>query len=184
MAKQHGPWQILGSRQVYRDPWIEVDRDEVIRPDGAPGTHCVVRLKAGVSVLAIDAEDYIYLTDEFHYGVGRQCLEVVSGGIEPGEETLGTAQRELEEELGIAAARWTPLGVLDPFTTVVVSPTALFLAEDLRFVADAPEGTERIRRVRVSLAEAVEMVFNDSITHAPSCVLILKTHLLRGCRAT
>ncbi len=48
--QQHGPWQILSRREVYRDPWIEVVRDEVVRPDGAPGSHCIVRLKSGVSV--------------------------------------------------------------------------------------------------------------------------------------
>jgi hypothetical protein len=84
-VKRHGPWQIIESHEVYRDPWVAVRRDNVIRPDGKPGTHSVVMLKPGVTVLAIDDETNVYLTEEFHYGVGRITIEAVSGGIEPGE---------------------------------------------------------------------------------------------------
>jgi ADP-ribose pyrophosphatase len=177
---RHGPWQIRASHQVYRDPWVEVQQDEVVRPDGRDGTHVVVRLKPGVSVLALDDEGSVYLTEEFHYAVGRYGLEAVSGGIEPGESALATAQRELREELGIEAEAWTELGVVDPFTSVVVSPTRLYLARRLRFVAAAPEGTEQIRRVQLPLAEAARMVAESRITHGPSCLLILRAYFERG----
>jgi len=172
--KQHGPWQILSTREVYRDPWIEVDRDEVIRPDGKPGSHCIVRMKAGISVLPLDEHSIVYLTEEFHYGVGRDAIEVVSGGMEPGEEPQAAARRELREELGITARRWDDMGTVDPFTTIVVSPTRLFLARELSFGETEWEGTEQIRVRSVPLAEAVEMVCDSRITHGPSCVLILK----------
>jgi 8-oxo-dGTP pyrophosphatase MutT (NUDIX family) len=172
--QQHGPWQIVQSQAVYRDSWISVRVDDVIRPDGKPGTHSVIHIKAGAMVLAVDSERHVYLTEEFHYGVGRVTLEGVSGGNDPPETFLDTARRELREELGIAAERWSELGVVDPFTSNVVSPTRLFLAEELRFVGREPEGTEHIRSVRVPLAEAVAMVGDGRITHAPTCVAILK----------
>ena len=164
--------------EVYRDAWIELVRDVVIRPDGAPGTHCIVRLKPGVSVLALDAEGIVFLTEEFHYGVGRDTLEAVSGGIDAGEEALESARRELREELGITAGRWTDLGVCDPFTSVVVSPTRLFLARSLSFGETQQEGTERIRCRKIPFSEALRMVHASQITHAPSCLLILKTESL------
>ncbi len=73
---------------MYQDPWIQVDRDQVIRPDGAPGTHCIVHLLHGISVLAVDDDGMAHLTQDFHYGVGRTTIEVVSGGVEAGEEPL------------------------------------------------------------------------------------------------
>jgi ADP-ribose pyrophosphatase len=136
-------------------------------------------MKPGVCVLARDEEGAVYLTEEFHYAVGRLSLEGVSGGIEPGEEPLATAQRELQEELGLAAATWTAFGVVDPFTTIIDSPTRLFLAEGLRFVDQAPEGTEQIRRVKLSLAQAVGKVIDGQITHSPTCVLLLLIDRLR-----
>jgi ADP-ribose pyrophosphatase len=173
----HGPWTILSRARVYRDPWIELVRDEVLRPDGQPGSHCIARLKAGVSVLAVDDQDLAYLTEEFHYGVGRVTIEVVSGGIDADEDVTGAARRELQEELGITAQRWHDLGTVDPFTSVVVSPTRLYLARSLSFGDTALEGTEQIRCLRVPFDEAVQMVLDGRITHGPSCVLILKARL-------
>ncbi len=174
---ERGPWRIVQTREIYRDPWIAVQVDDVIRPDGKPGIHSIIHVKPGVCVLAIDAERNVYLTEEFHYGVGRVTIEGVSGGCEIDEEPLTTAQRELREELGIVAGKWTDLGVVDPFTAIVVSPTRLYLAEELTFVETAHEGTELIRCVRVSLDEAMRMLAEGKITHAPTCVAILKAGL-------
>ncbi len=172
--REYGPWGIKSSAEIYADPWITVRRDEVQRPDGLPGTHCVVNLKAGVSVLAVGDDGLVHLTEEFHYAVGRVGLEAVSGGIDAGETPIDAARRELREEMGIEAARWTPMGVIDPFTSVVLSPTALFIAEGLTFGTAAPEATEQIRHVTMPLAEALEQVREGGITHGPSCVLILR----------
>ncbi|MEX0979162.1 MAG: NUDIX hydrolase [Pirellulales bacterium] len=177
IPRRHGPWQILKRSEVYRDPWIELVRDEVIRPDGAPGSHCIVRLKPGVSVLPVDDDGMTYLTEEFHYAVGRVTIETVSGGVDGNEDAERAARRELEEELGITAREWIELGTCDPFTSVVTSPTRLFLARGLRFGATSQEGTERIRCLKVPFDEAFQMVLDSRITHAPSCVLILKARL-------
>jgi ADP-ribose pyrophosphatase len=178
--KQHGPWQILGSRDEYQDPWVRVRKDEVLRPDGQPGTFTIVLLKPGVTVIAVDDQRNAFLTEEFHYGVGRTTIEGVSGGIEIGEDPLVTAQRELREEIGIEAGAWDHLGMIDPFTSQVVSPTQLYLARKLSFVTAAPEGTEVIRRIMLPLAEAVEFVMKSQITHSASCLGILKAwHFLQ-----
>lgn len=176
----HGPWQILDRREVYQDPWIVVLRDEVIRPDGHPGSHCVVRLKAGVCVLAVDDAGTAYLTEEFHYGVGRVTLEAVSGGIDGAEQPEETARRELQEELGITAAEWINLGTCDPLTSVVTSPTGMFLARGLTFGPTTLEGTETLRCRPLQLDDALQHVLDGRITHAPSCVLILRAARLLG----
>ncbi len=177
--RQHGPWQVLNSSLVYEDPWLSVRKDDVIRPDGNPGTHSVVNIKAGVSVLAIDEHETAFLTDEFHYAIGRDSLETVSGGIDADESAEQAARRELQEELGIVADDLQHLGLVDPFTSSVVSPTNLFLARGLHFVDPDPEGTEQIRCVKVPFQEAVAMALDGRITHAPSAVLILKAmHVL------
>jgi ADP-ribose pyrophosphatase len=172
--RKHGPWTIHRTATVYEDPWMRVVRDEVTRPDGSPGTYCVAHIKHGVSVLALSDDGVAHLTREFHYGVGRDTLEVVSGGIDEAESPEEAARRELKEELGITADRWTDLGVVDPFTSMVCSPTRLFLAQGLKFGREDQEGTEQIHRVAMPFEDAVNSVMNGRITHAPSCVVILK----------
>jgi ADP-ribose pyrophosphatase len=172
--REHGPWRIRDTRQVYRDPWVGLTVDDVLRPDGTPGTFCVVDVKPGISVVAMDNAGIVYLTEEFRYAVGRMSLEVVSGGVEEGEEPLAAARRELKEELGIEASEWTDLGQADPFTSMVLSPARLFLARQLHFGTHEPDGAELIRCVPMPLAEAVQAVLDSRITHSVSCLAILK----------
>lgn len=174
---RHGPWHIRAQKSIYQDPWISVRIDEVIRPDGAPGIHSVIQIKKGVNVVALDGEGMVYLTEEFHYGVGRVTIEAVSGGMEPDESPLEAARRELREELGLEAEVWHDLGLVDPFTANVVSPTRLFLARGLRHLDRRPEGTELIKPVHLPLDRAVAMVMEGAITHGPTCVNLLKIWL-------
>lgn len=172
--KRNGQFIIKGSVQKYKNKWIEVVEDQVIRPDGKPGIFGIVNMLGGVSVLPLDDEGYVYMTEEFHYAIGINDIETASGGIEGNEESVETAKRELKEELGIEAEEWIDLGLVNPFTTVIKSPQKMFLAKKLKFGKDNQEATENIKIVKVKLAEAVKMVMDSVITHGPSCVLILK----------
>ena len=172
----HGPWKIKTSDNVYVDAFISVRLDQVIRPDGNDGQHVVVHLKPGVCVLAVDENDCCHLTKEFHYGIGRDSIEGVSGGIENGDDPLSTAKRELQEEIGLHADIWEEQGSVDPFTTVVVSPTRLYIARGLSETARAPEGTEVIEKIVLPMEAALAQVMSGEITHAPTCVLILKAN--------
>lgn len=173
----HGPWTIKQSNGVYTDRFIQVRVDQVIRPDGADGQHVVVEMKPGVCVLAMDELNNVHLTSEFHYGVGRYSLEAVSGGIEPGEDAELTARRELQEEIGLTAERWEHVGSVDPFTTIVVSPTQLYIARGLSSVPKNPEGTELIKTVVMPLEDAIEKISRGEISHAPTCVVLLRAKL-------
>ena len=85
------------------------------------------------------------------------------------------AARELKEELGIEAEEFVELGRCDPLTYLVDSPSHLVLARGLSFTGQQQEGTETIRREKVSLDEAVRMAMDGRITHGASCVIILRT---------
>lgn len=81
------------------------------------------------------------------------------------------------EEIGIVAHSWKDLGLVDPFTAAIESPTRLYLATDLEFVPPENEATERIERIELSLEEALAMIDREIITHAPTCVCLLKIAL-------
>ena len=179
MERQHGPWKILDSREVYHDSFVHVQLDRVIRPDTKAGNHVLIHMKPGVCVLPMGLNRIVYLTREFHYAIGRYSVEAVSGGIEPAESGSETARRELSEELGLEASHWQLIATVDPFTTIIRSPTQLYLAEGLTEVGTAPEGTEQIEKIAMPLAKAVKLIHDGTITHAPTCVLLLMVQSLR-----
>jgi ADP-ribose pyrophosphatase len=176
MTRIKGPWLVEETVQKYKNAWIEVNEDQVVRPDRKSGSFATVRMKHGVSVLAMEDDGQVYLTSEYRYAIERDSIESVSGGIDEDEPPHIAARRELREELGIEAGEWINLGTVDPFTSAIQSPATLFLARKLSLVKREPEGTELISVLKVDLAEAVRMVMESEITHGPSCLLILKTH--------
>lgn len=178
MNIKKGPWTITGSETKYKNPWIEVREDAVIRPDGKPGIFGVVKMKAGISVLPLDKDGNVYLTDEYHYAIERNTLEVVSGGVDENESLLDAAKRELKEETGLSAKEWTDLGSLDPFTGVINSPNHMYLARGLTEGESSPEGTETIRIVKMPFKDVLDQVLSGEITHGASVGAILKTALI------
>ncbi len=177
MNLKRGPWRVIGTKDVYINPWIKVREDQVIRPDGKNGIFGVVTMKPGVSVLPMDENHNVFLTQEYHYAVERNSIEAISGGIEEKESVLDAAKRELKEETGIEAKEWTDLGSVDPFTTVVNSPNHMFLAKGLSFSVANPEGTEKIKIIKVSFEQALDWAINSKITHSATVALILKAKL-------
>ena len=175
----------LSSRELLRNPWFCVREDQVEKAGGWRGVHYVVELKPGSSVLAVDSEGRACLIREFKYAVRGESLEVVSGGIEPGESPVDAARRELREEAGLVARELVDLGTVNPFTSVVCSPNHLFLARELEPADRAPDEGEHVEVVWMPLDEAVARVMEGAITHAGSCLAILKAdHYLRKRRTT
>ncbi|MFA6437400.1 MAG: NUDIX hydrolase [Candidatus Paceibacterota bacterium] len=177
LNKKHGPWTIKTSQIKYKNPWITVREDKVVQPSGKSGIFGTVTLQKGISVLPLDDQGFVYLTQEFHYASGKNSLETVSGAVENTETYLDAAKRELKEELGVEAREWINLGRVDPLTTTVKAPAQIFLAKDLAFKDSQQDETELIKMVKVKLDKAVDMVIKSKITHAQSCVLILKAKL-------
>lgn len=167
------PYKVLSSRDIYRNAWITVQEDTVLRPDGNQGVFGIVELVPSASILAVSNERFVHLIKEYKYAIGAETIQVASGALEVAETPLAAAKRELQEELGLMGAEWVSFGLLNPLTTVVRAPNHMFMALDIR-EAPPPIGAEYLPRLSVTLSRAVEMVMEGEITHAATCVLILK----------
>lgn len=174
MANKRGPWTIKESSLRFKNDFIKVNEDQVLQPDGQPGSYATVTLPAGVCVLPIADDDTVYLTKQFRYALGADSLEAASGALDEGEHPETAARRELREELGIEAGELLDLGQMQIDTSIIKAPVNLYLARRLTFVAPQREGSETIQTVRRQFDEAVEQVMAGEIAHGPSCVLILK----------
>jgi len=165
----------VASRWVHQGNIVRLRLDTVILPRGSEATYEYVEIKPGSTVLAMEDNGDVWLVREWKYAVDRPSLEAVSGGIEPGEDPLETAHREVREELGLAAREMIPLGHVDPFTTMLRCPNHLFLARGLSRVEREPEEAEiNMELRRMPFSEAYELALNGDITHGSSCVVIFR----------
>lgn len=183
---QENPWQTTGTRPVYDNAWIRVREDAVIRPDGAPGIYGVVEFKnRAVGVVPLTREGDTFLVGQYRYPLERYSWEIPEGGSPAGESVLESARRELREETGLLADRWTCLGELHLSNSVTDEVGCVFLAEDLTPGPAEPEGTERLALRRVPLVVAYQMAMTGEITDALAVIGLARAyHYLASGRAT
>lgn len=171
------PWKVRESREVYDNPWIRVREDQVIRPDGKPGIYGVVEFKnRAVGIVPVTAEGETILVGQHRYPLGHYSWEIVEGGGPLDADLLESAQRELREETGITAARWTYLGELATSNSVTNEIGCVFLAEELTYGEAEPEGTERLQTRRVPLEEAFQMALTGEIADALAVVGLARAY--------
>src|SRR4051812_40024979 len=173
-------YKLTSSREVYRNPWIQVREDRIEWHAGASALYGVVEIKPGVCVLPVHADGRVVLVREFKYAIQREALEAISGGRDEGESPETAAIREVAEETGYRAGRVVAMGELDPLSSVVRAPASLFLAEELGPGKPKPDEAEHVSVVEMPLADALARVLDGGIRHGPSVVLILKAARLRG----
>lgn len=78
--------------KIYKNKWIEVFEDKVIRPDNKKSIYGTVRMKGGVGVIAVDDDNFVYLTKEFRYAIARATLDLVTSGVNKKETPLAAAK--------------------------------------------------------------------------------------------
>lgn len=171
----HNPWQTLSSAVQYQNPWISVREDQVINPAGGRGIYGVVSMKnKALGIVPVDAEGNTWLVGQYRYTLNEYCWEIPMGGGPVELDILESAQRELKEETGFTARRWTNIARLHTSNSVTDEEGFVFLAEELEAGETAPEETEDLRLWKLPLSEAVEMVMNNRITDAISVAGLLK----------
>lgn len=172
-------WQTHTSDVRYDNPWINVTHRKVSAPTGKQGIYGVVHFKnTAIGVVPIDADGYTWLVGQHRYTLNQYEWEIPEGGAPPGESALAAAQRELREETGIVARRWTSLLRLHTSNSVTDEVARIFVAQDLSHGDTAPDDTEILQVRRVPLEHAINMALDGSITDSLSMAALLKVGIL------
>ena len=179
------PWLTRTTREVYVNPWIRVREDEVTRPDGAPGIYGVVELRStALGVVPVFPDATTVLVGQHRYPLGEWSWEIPEGGGALDREPQAEIARELREETGLTARRWTALGPVTTSNSVTDERGLLWLGEDLMEGTADPEPTEVLVPWRLPLADAVAMALDGRIPDAMSVVGLLRADAVLRARAS
>ena len=129
-------------RNVFTGRVIEVNIERVELPNGSVADLEIIRHPGGAAVVALDDSKRICLLRQFRHAVDGWIWELPAGKIDNREPPLETAQRELEEEAGMAAGSWRPLGDYVASPGVFTEVVHLFLATQLTPLPPRPEEHE------------------------------------------
>jgi ADP-ribose pyrophosphatase len=159
---------LLSSETVYRGPLFRVQRDRIVEPGGRQNERDVIRHNGSVVILAIDDSSskknpWIVMERQYRHAANQYLWELPAGKLDPGEEPLAGAKRELIEETGYRAKKWSPLVEYYPSPGFLGETMKVFLAEGLRAGEANPEEDEEIELRLVRLSDLLKMIEKGAI---------------------
>ena len=170
--------QILSSEVVYEGKLFRVVHDKLIEPGGQENERDVVRHNGSAVILAIDSSKskknpWVVMERQYRHAAGRFLWELPAGKVEPGEDLLLGAQRELAEETGYRAKKWKLLAEYWASPGFLGESMSLFLAEGLSVGDSSPEEDEKIELRLVKLTEVMKMIEKGAIQDGKTLIGIL-----------
>jgi 8-oxo-dGDP phosphatase len=179
-------FRVIGSETLFEGHVISLRRDTVAMPGGGDSVREIVTHPGAVAVVALDDQDRVVLLRQYRHPVADRLWELPAGLRDAdGEPPLRTAQRELAEEVQLAAARWSLLvsvynspGFSDELVQIYLAEELSDVARPDGFVVEHEEADMTIERV--PLDEAVQRVFDGDIRNSSAVVGLLAAAQVRS----
>lgn len=166
----------MSSKVVYKGPVFWVTTDHVQEPGGVEARRDVIHHSGSIVVLAVDDRDStlrILFERQYRHAAGDYLWELPAGRIDPGENELAAAKRELIEETGYRAAKWRRILKFYASPGFVAETMAVYLATGLTEGEAEPEDDEIIYKKLVPLPAAVDMVLTGKVRDAKTISSVL-----------
>lgn len=156
---------------IYRGKIVNLRCDDALLPDGRPCTREVVEHPGGAAVLCV-REGKVLLVRQFRYSYGEELLEIPAGKLDPGEEPIRAAARELEEETGFTASL-EPLTVFYPTPGYTNEKIYIYLAKEIHGGTQRLDDGEFLDVLQLPLEEALRMVNEGQIKDGKTIAALL-----------
>ena len=171
----------LASQEIYQGAVLHVTRDTVRLPNGKESTREVAWHNGAVAILPIFSDGSVLIEHQYRYAHGRVVKEIPAGKLDsPDEDALAAAKRELREETGYSAEKWTDLGVMIPSVALLSERIRIFLAEGLTGGEVDPDEDEFLHLERIPFDALLSMVLSGEIEDSKTQVAALKYAALQN----
>lgn len=167
------------SETLFEGRVIRLTKDTVVLENGSVSTREVVHHNGGAAVIALNAQDEVYLVRQYRYAVQQELLEIPAGKLDKGENPFEAAKRELLEEAGITANQFYDLGAIIPTCGYCNEKIFLYAAKDITVKTQNLDPDEFVSVVVMPFEQAVAKVLCGEITDSKTVAAILKLKLLK-----
>jgi ADP-ribose pyrophosphatase len=169
---------VLSSKTSYKGKVFNVTTDKVTEPGGITSTRDVIHHNGSVVIFAVDssinpADPTILIERQYRHAAGQFLLELPAGRIEPGEAPLAAAKRELIEETGYHARRWSRLIRYYASPGFLAETMQVFIAQDIRPGIAHPEPDEKIALLKIPLSELLRLIRDGKILDGKTILSVL-----------
>ncbi|UCC60433.1 MAG: NUDIX hydrolase [Dehalococcoidia bacterium] len=163
----------LQSEYIYRGRLVNLRLDTVELPSGKQRKREIVEHRACSAIVALDSENNVLLVKQYRKPVDRELLEIPAGGVDSGEDPIGAARRELEEETGFSAESWDQLSVFYSSPGFCNEEIYVYLARGLSPTKREADDDENIELIRVPLNKILNLIESGDIYDAKSIAGLL-----------
>lgn len=164
----------LNSKIQFKGRIVTLVHDEIELPDGRHSLREVVMHPGGVCIACLNENGEFIVVEQFRYAFKKELIELPAGKLEPGEDPLEAAQRELIEETGYKADVIIPLGVLYPSVGYLTEVIHLYYAPQAHFVGQHLDDQEFLNVKTYTLDQLHQMIEEDVINDAKTIALVYK----------
>ena len=161
---------MVTSREVYRGRLLHVKSDTVRLPDGSDATREYIIHPGAAMIIPILPDGRLLMERQYRYPIGRVMLEFPAGKLDPGEDMLKTAQRELLEETGYRAERWEWLAEIHPIVSYTTERIEIFLADGLVMERQKLDAGEFLEPVVMTFADAYALMRAGKISDGKTII--------------
>ena len=179
-ANELGKEKQVSRETIYTGRIVNVYSDDVVLPDGNDAKREVVTHPGGSCVVAITENDEVYLVKQYRYPIEEYLIEVPAGKRDNQEDPFITAQRELEEEVGLLADTWIDLGSCFSSPGIFTERLYLYAALDLKPGHQHLDEGEYLAVEKIPFEKAIAMVMDGRITDSKTQLALLKYQAYRS----
>jgi len=169
---QHLREERISGEDIYGGIFLNMKRDRVSLPDGQEAVREYLTHPGAVAILAILDDGRILLERQYRYPIAKVCMEIPAGKLDPNEDPLVCAQRELEEETGYSASRWSYIRRIHPVISYSTEFIDIYLAEGLQAGNSRLDEEEFLDVFAAPLDEILAWVEQGVITDVKTTIAI------------